>query len=811
MDIIDRFLSLYVIGDKQEAFNFFLKNPELSYSALFEESAQEKSNPTHHGFLLNYLINFTDASAFGELIDWVSMVKALQIIWKLKDNEESIFHKNKLLELSFSDFIEKINQEESLLVALFSLLEAENLSDFPSRTVQNFFNDLMQGKEVTSDSLDSLLDEISSQFKEIIQNSVHSYEKWNKIVNIKPHLLSICSREDFYRRKPTECFAYEMQPNVLVFDETAEAYVIFLQPIQSLNYQEYLNGIIPEKPVIYACETFSIFCQLLVCEGFIESCSRRNVILYLLEEYPLSQFISQTSAWKEEKKIQFLFMLNEKSVEPYLEPINKALNVCLTQNESDFHLETPAYNWLYAIAKRLNSAIISLRYGADRAIGQRIKMGMQEWHNPHKGAPAKDVDLGPLPVNYFEEAMRNLKHDRRLLNPSEKIRLAHVVPQLLDGNHAPSNLIRTLCYFYDPIWFDTFVVSTERLGSFFLSYPHSHYISDSSSIRGKNTIDKLSSIGINTIISPEMMTYESEAVEIVKILESLQVDIVIFHGPDEMNYLISQLTFTPIRILFDHGTLPTLGCFDFVVLSSEDAYRLNGNRMRQLGMECCYLPYPSGMQKAWEVRLTSRTELGLPEEAFVMTTISNHLDSRLNLSFCQAIAKILRRCPHAIYAPMGLVRNQDRFDKIFTDLGVRDQVFFLGNQDNPSQIARSMHLYLNEFPFGSGLSILDAMAAGCPVVSMYNEEGPQQGRYGGSYFGIDRVIHSGNVNDYIDLAVSLVNDPEKYSEWSRYASEKYERQADVEEYSQKFEKILEYFVEHTRSIQGQQISGGSSD
>jgi len=176
-----------------------------------------------------------------------------------------------------------------------------------------------------------------------------------------------------------------------------------------------------------------------------------------------------------------------------------------------------------------------------------------------------------------------------------------------------------------------------------------------------------------------------------------------------------------------------------------------------------------------------------------MTTISNHLGDRLGNEMCLAIAEILQRVPDAYYVPLGLMNDQkkEQFNRFFQEHKVRDRVIFLGGVVNPSQYARSMDLYLNEFPFGSGLGILDAMAAGCPIVSMYDENGPQQGRYGGHYFGIDRTITSGKRSDYAELACQLLNNPEMHGEWSSHAVQQYEKQADVVGYVKKFESILE--------------------
>ena len=102
-----------------------------------------------------------------------------------------------------------------------------------------------------------------------------------------------------------------------------------------------------------------------------------------------------------------------------------------------------------------------------------------------------------------------------------------------------------------------------------------------------------------------------------------------------------------------------------------------------------------------------------------------------------------------------------------------------------------MQLYLNEFPLGSGLGILEAMAAGCPVVTMYDVHGPEAGRYGGNYFGIDRAIATCQKKEYVELTCRLLSNPIMYQEWSAHAKSQYEKFSDVRTYVKTFEAIVE--------------------
>lgn len=504
--------------------------------------------------------------------------------------------------------------------------------------------------------------------------------------------------------------------------------------------------------------------------------------LYVLEIYPESQ-------WRPD--ISFSPALSPSTV-PYFAAWQEVfLSLCKTPCRDDF-------DRLYLLSKRLSFTQKTERYGISRAIPHSIQTGLIDWHDPHRPKKAITTGIGPTPLNpitpLLEEAAK--RRCKRSFAPQERIRIAHIVSQIVDGGHAPTKLLRTLATLANRDWFTPFIISTERFCPRPLSYPVLSYQSPPSQERAKNTLEQFASLSIPTCIPPPCSTYEESLAHILSLIEQLRIDIAVFHGPDELHTLLAAETAVPLRILFDHGTLPSFGCFELALLSTEESFIHSQSTLLKLGMESTPLLFCTDPKETWEPSPFSRSQLGLPEDAFILTTISNHLDHRLSDEMCMAIGEILQRCPQAIYAPIGTVKQEARFRKKWESYGVNHRIVFLGHSHHPSQLARSMHLYLNEFPFGSGLSILDAMAAGCPVVSMYDPAGPQQAKYGGVYFGKTRVISSLQRADYVDLACQLINTPDLYRQWSGYAKEECEKRTDTKTYVAHFEHILSHAIEH---------------
>ena len=121
---------------------------------------------------------------------------------------------------------------------------------------------------------------------------------------------------------------------------------------------------------------------------------------------------------------------------------------------------------------------------------------------------------------------------------------------------------------------------------------------------------------------------------------------------------------------------------------------------------------------------------------------------------------------------------------------MEDRVCFLGELYNPVMYLHAMDIYLNEFPEGSGLSIVEALSAGCPVVTMYDLDNTYKSREAGNYFGPEYAIKSCNTEDYINCACNLAQDPVMYKKWSEHAKKRYQEISDTKAYSERHMKIV---------------------
>lgn len=766
-DIVEEFFEYYSQGLLIKAIQCFLSTPEISYDHL------QSSHP-----YLRQMANFVDAAVFGRTIE--ARYQILILLNLMQSNQQLV---------KDLPFIHLLNAEERLL---FVLLSEETMHFLDNQEPHAFDPFLAAEREVLPLNffeVDKLLKTIPEVHQELVKFHLLMAMGWQKFKQFKPLYVPQIPRK-FLEAHPWYPLQFALELPSLQGIPEESVPVIFFEPT-SKDLSFFLQTL-SEKPALFVFRTTSLFFQMLQFPSFVESLCEPSHLIYILEYYPHQQWAVQDIEKISNKKLHPVIFSSHTTVKAFIPSLMEALEACLAQTKEDFIVDSPLGNWIYEVAKRLIFSLEQRLLGMSRAPALHMKFGQLKWYDRHKGLPPVDKSLGPETIDYMAIILSNLKEKRviRTRSKKEKIKIAHVVPQIVYGGHAPSRLLENLVMHHNSLQFETIVCATEILAEHFFEYPYNFYTSESSERRGGVLIRRFKDIGVPTLMNTQHTTYINNAYQLSQQLKDMQVDVVIFHGPDVVNMLAAQMVDVPLRVLFEHGSQASYPGFDVVIVSSDSALELYQEHYKKIQTLAVALPFAVDVRKGWISEPFKRESLGLPEESLVMTTISTKLDMRLTNEMCHTIAEILQRVPQAVYAPIGTLSQTQRVKEIFFQYGVADRLYPLGTLTNPSQYARSMHLYLNEFPFGSCLAILDAMAAGCPVVTMYDASGPQQARYGGHFIGIDRSIKSGDRQEYIDLACRLLTNKSLYEEWSLHSILQYEKFADVKGYVQAFEEII---------------------
>lgn len=117
-------------------------------------------------------------------------------------------------------------------------------------------------------------------------------------------------------------------------------------------------------------------------------------------------------------------------------------------------------------------------------------------------------------------------------------------------------------------------------------------------------------------------------------------------------------------------------------------------------------------------RSVAKRRLGIPDDAWVVGTVANLRPQKNHLALLRALARVQMRIPRAraVFAGEGplLLNLQSHARR----LGVASLVHFLGARTDVAAILGAVDVYCLPSRFeGMPISLLEAMAAGCPIVA----------------------------------------------------------------------------------------------
>lgn len=546
---------------------------------------------------------------------------------------------------------------------------------------------------------------------------------------------------------------------------------------------------IADRRVIWVFYDDNLFYRCLGMPGWVEEICNDQHILFVMNVYPVAQLLSQNAYGLRDL---FPVVLSP----PHL--VAKAggdivdlLGRCIATLPDNLWQETTSANVLYQYGKILAFNNKTRFLGSRRCLTAQLKAMQENGAEPHRHFPVYEMFINDDINKQYVRYTRN--SPRRKVTQHGKVSIAHIVPVIDDGsNHAPTVRLRNLLEHYNRDEYDISVICTEQFSCRGKEYalPLTHL---SSWEKGKYSIAWMMSNKIEVYVDEGQDDFLSTAQNLNKLLAYDGVDVVIFHEAHPIHLLMATMIDAPYRIFFEHGRFIPLDfdCFDFFILShQEEANRIG-------------LPYvvanPKIAGKHTEEnyhplkRQDFLKKYSLPEQACLLTTLSNHLQSRLSVSMCQCIAKILQENPIAYYMPIGHWNNPARQMNIFQYYEVDHKVIHLPPQSWPLNVLNIMDLYLNEFPFGGSSAVIEAMAVGLPIVTMLVNQGSIDCREGAYLFGIQHAVC--NEQDYYHKVNQLIQNPSLRKQWGNIARQQYKRNCcDSINYCFKHQSIIKRLI-----------------
>ena len=771
-DGVRSFLGRYNVGNTRGALREILDDPTIAY----EQIASPQSDA-------HFVLSFADALAFGTWLE--SYLTGLCLLHFCPQIGAALPFDITLLEIrSSANTPESVRERAAFrdgghLSRAVRLLREIELNQKPVGPEQ--IAAVMEGFSLVEQRLLDLQLGFSSAWRHFWQGRRELFEALGQPERSHAPLLRTCAPQAWAR-----------------FGDGVSGFSKGLAVLFCENFEGDWEGLLAPlsgRSALFVFADASRLGHALLQPAIQRSLLEAGHALLVLNKYPADQIAAQPVFGDFEGPLVPIVLWDHPEYTARVPLVLETLTGLLGVPRESWGKESAMANWLYRLGRDARFAWRALRLGRTRIHYVVKDSGIEAWLDPHKGALPEGAALGPAIPDVLGSALDRggLAKPRRKPGRDHRLRLAHVTMQLIDGSHAPSRLLRTLIRNHDRDVFDLFVFVTEALVCRLNEYPVSQGHADPSTQRGLQTIQTFKEAGIDVVVNNGLADYWDTIDTITDLLAARAIDVAVFHGPDFIHQAIARQCDAPLRVMFEHGSLPERSGFDIAVASAESDENVEKLKPRfaAMGTELIRNAHVVDAREFWDKDPYPKSRFGVPEQALMMTTISNHLENRLSEKMRWAIGEILRRCPNAYYLPMGQVPDNSKVVKQLSSLEVGNRVKFLGSVACPSQLARSMHLYLNEFPFGGGIALLDAMAAGCPLVSMYDTAGPPQAKYVGIYYGMDRVVTSNKPEDYVDLACRLLTDPAMYEEWRAAALRRYEAHTDVRGYVRRFEDIVQ--------------------
>ena len=378
--------------------------------------------------------------------------------------------------------------------------------------------------------------------------------------------------------------------------------------------------------------------------------------------------------------------------------------------------------------------------------------------------------------------VRQTQRGRRRSPAGGKLRLAHVVAQIVSGGHAPSRAIEAMLKFADRERFETLLCVTESLS------PHEQQagqllVSDTSDRRGAERIRRFEQeYGVPVLRPGTRASFVAAAADLHAQFAQRGIDVAFFHGsvatPTE--WLLCAWQAAPWQL--DGGFGVPLHCpaVDYQFFEFAETMEKLAFWCRERGIAYGLKPTGADLSHVEQAVALSRAELGVPADHVILGTVGNHLPTRMSPQFCRTVAAVMRREPKTTFLVVGPGSFAVQRQELGAELcdGPQPRVRFTGPVREPERLTKAFDIYLNSYPDGGGFVLGDAMAAGKPIVCMVVGNSTYA-QAGATWVGAENLVTPPTDEAYAARLTELIRDPAQRAALGRRLRQRYEEKFDA--------------------------------
>ena len=342
--------------------------------------------------------------------------------------------------------------------------------------------------------------------------------------------------------------------------------------------------------------------------------------------------------------------------------------------------------------------------------------------------------------------------------PRRPIRVAHVVPNLMDGTNSPTKLVRNFIKHADRDQFDLRLYSTEVLSKHQRVHFPMAMQTPGSRRRAPETLAYLAEHNVPVFLAPTDGDLLDGALALARQMYRDRMDVALYHSSlaTSIDCLVAHLQPTPMCVNV------CIGVPMYARTADAGVFFVRGNWERERpfweaqGQEAHFVLGGIDLDDVFAAEPLDRRRLAPNPDTVLMGTVGNHLTVRMSDAFCRLVARLMQRHPNLCYMIVG-IGDFTKQKAIWKEAGVQERVVLVGGRADAVRFTKTIDLYLNEFPEGGGMSVCEAMAAGKPVVAL--KAGNQHLQCCGvEYVGDEFGIMDNDPSAYEALAGRLITD-----------------------------------------------------
>lgn len=238
--------------------------------------------------------------------------------------------------------------------------------------------------------------------------------------------------------------------------------------------------------------------------------------------------------------------------------------------------------------------------------------------------------------------------------------------------------------------------------------------------------------------------------------------------------MVTTLHGTDITLVGNHPTYKEAVTFSInesdIVTSVSESLKQDTLRLFRIDKDIKVIPNFTNIKKSKETSPCKRTVMAKPEE-LIVTHISNFRKVKRIDDVVRIFYGIQQKLPAKLIM-VGDGPEREIADQLCKDLGIKSKVLFLGNTSDIERILCFTDLFL--LPSASesfGLSALEAMAAGVPVVSSNTGGLPEVNEEGVSGY----LCPIGDVKAMAEKAIYILEDRNRLAQFKQNARKVAER------------------------------------